>query len=561
MDFDIHRIIRRIIDLAPVWILMILGMWLVILQPLGPRFTLIPGDLGDARFVNYILEHFFLWINGLVKDYWNAPFFYPFGGTMAFGDNLLGSAPFYALMRWMGLDMASAYQGWYAFGSLLNYVAAGYVLSRLKLKPLATGIGAFFYAFGLPVLAQENHAQLLYHFCVPLACYSLWQLYQKMHLRYLVSTITFTVWQFFLTIYIGIFLVFLLVILAVLLPFFVEAKSLAKRLTVWPRSLRESWSIAHPTGRILTVVSITALGMGFLALVLRYYQISRIYGFHRNWTEVSSMLPRWWSFLLSDFSQLWGPLSKLFTDLPLRWEHQLFPGLSVILLILVGIIFHFRSENNRLAWLHFGAAFGLILLTLDISGFSFYQLIWKLPGMNSIRAVGRIFLVIMWPLSLFIAWVVDGILRQQIPRNRWRLAAAYLITGLLVAESVFYTHYRYDKTEANARLESLRQQIPAQLPADPILSVAMDRTEPFFAREIDAMLLAQQLGWPTLNGYSGNSPPGYASADSCKRLPQQIKQYMDFAKISDPSFYLGTMQRVVPIGFTDCDLTWWEEMP
>ena len=151
------------------------GLWMVVIVPLGPRLANIPGDLGDARLNNYLLEHFFRWISGLDKSFWNAEFFYPYPDTVAFSDNFLGSGIFYALFRWIGLDQETAYQGWYIWGFFLNYLAAAYVLSRLKFNPIGAAAGAFFFAFGLPVLAKESHAQLLYRFGVPLACLCLWQ--------------------------------------------------------------------------------------------------------------------------------------------------------------------------------------------------------------------------------------------------------------------------------------------------------------------------------------------------------------------------------------------------
>ena len=59
MNSKITRQTRIVIDLAPVWSAFILGMWLVIIRPLGPQLALVPGDLGDARFNNYVLEQFF----------------------------------------------------------------------------------------------------------------------------------------------------------------------------------------------------------------------------------------------------------------------------------------------------------------------------------------------------------------------------------------------------------------------------------------------------------------------------------------------------------------------
>lgn len=561
MNRAITKPLKRIIDQAPVWLLLILGMWLVVLRPLGAHLSLVPGDLGDARFNNYVLEHSYRWVTGLARDYWDAPFFFPFQQTISFGDNLSGSAPFYVLFRLAGLDRETAFQSWYILGNLLNFTAASYVLWRLKLKPLAVGIGAFFFTFGLPLLAQENHAQLLYRFCIPLACFSLWQFYQAPRLRALISLGVWLVWQFYLTIYMGIFLLLLLAVLLVLLPFFVPAQTFSQRFIVWPQHLIEAWSQALMTRRILAVIALAVLCLGFAILILPYYRASRIFGFSRSWSEVFTMLPRIQSYLLADNSQLWKSSASIFSKLPLRWEHQLFPGLAVVILVLAGIAGRFHTENRRLAWLHFGAALTLIALTLEVHGYSLYALVWQLPGMSSVRAVTRIMLVVMWPLSLFIAWVVDGFILRFTQQLRWMQAAVYLVAGLLVVESVFYTHATYIKTDAQYRLTDLAQQIPAIAPENPVLFVAEDPQEPFWAKEIDAMLLTQELGWSTMNGYSGNYPPGYSASKDCDQVPARIKTYMDFAGISSESFYLESIKRVVPLGFEDCDQIWWEKMP
>jgi len=561
MNQGITKRLRRVIDQAPVWLLLILGIWLVILRPLGAHLSLVPGDLGDARFNNYVLEHFFRWVTGSTRDYWNAPFFFPFQQTISYSDNLLGSAPFYALFRWAGLDRTSAFQGWYILGYLLNFTAVSYVLWRLKLKPLAIGTGAFFFTFGLPLLAQENHVQLLYRFCIPLACFALWRFYQVPRLQTLISLGAWFVWQFYLTIYMGIFLLLLLVVLIVLLPFFVPTQAFLQRFAVWPRCLIESWSKADLARRILAMTALAVLGFGFVILILPYYRTSRILGFSRSWSEVFSMLPRIQSYLLADNSQLWRSTASIFSSIPLRWEHQLFPGLAVLALVLAGITGRFHTNNSRLARLHFVAALTLIALTLEVHGFSLYQLVWRLMAMSSVRAITRIMLVVMWPLSLFIAWVVDGFILRFTQQFRWMQIAAYLVAGLLVVESVFYTHSTYVKADAQSRLDSLIKQIPAIVPANPVLFVAENQQEPFWAKEIDAMLVTQELGWSTMNGYSGNYPPGYMSSNSCKQLPLRIKNYMDFAGITSESFYLEIMKRVVPLGFEDCDPTWWEKMP
>ena len=560
MDSKIIRLGRAVINQAPVWVLFILGMWLVIIRPLGAQLALVPGDLGDARLNNYVLEQFFHWVSGLTRDYWNATFFFPFQWTMAFSDNLLGSAPFYALFRWANLDQMSAFQGWYMLGCCLNYAAAGFVLGRLKLKPLAVGAGAFFFTFGLPLLAQENHAQLLYHFCIPLACFSLWKFYQAPGLKWLAALAFWTVWQFYLTIYMGVFLLLLLAALFVLLPFWVPSLTFRQRLTAWPQRLIKSWTQANRTGRILAITTMVVMGLGLVGLLWPYFHVYRLYHFSRGWAEVSRMLPRPQSYILADNSQVWKT-GSFPANVGLRHEHQLFPGLAVLLLVLAGIAGRFKTENRRLAWLHLGAALVLVLLTLDVDGFSLYQWIWRIPGLNSIRAITRIMLVMMWPLSVFIAWAVDGFIQRFSQQRRWMQAAVYLVVGLLVVESVFYNHTTYAKADSQARLDSLRQLIPASVPANPILFafISPQRTDP--AKEIDVMLLAQELGWATMNGYSGNFPPDYVSPHSCKDLPGLIQNYTDNTHYPGPTFALELTKRVVPLGFVDCDPNGWGKLP
>jgi hypothetical protein len=553
--------IQKIIYFAPVWILLILGMWLVVIQPLGLHLTRLPGDLGDTRFNNYILEHFFRWATGQIKDYWNAPFFFPYQQTIAFSDNLLGSAPIYAMFRLLGLDRETAFQFWYILGYLLNFGAASYVLWKINLKPLAVGAGAFLFSFGLPLLAQENHVQLLYRFCIPLACLMLWQFFHTPKLRTLVYLCFWVVWQFYLTIYMGFFLVFLLGILFILSPFFIPEKTIFQRIMAWSRRLIEAWSQSNLPSRLVALSSGIALLLCGVALFLPYYQVHHNFGFYRSWAEVSAMLPRWQSYLLSDNSRLWRSQADIFSELPLRHEHQLFPGYSVLIYVFVGVVGRFKTENRRLAWLNLSAALVFIVLTLEINGFSLYWWIWHIPGMNSIRAVTRSMLVVMWPLALFAAWTIDGFMHWSKLQSRgWQLAT-YLLVGLLAAESIFYNHTTFTKADAQARLEDLRQLIPAEKPSNPILFVASNPKEPFWAEEIDAMLLAQELGWATLNGYSGNNPPGYKSAEGCEQLPARIKNYMDYARIEDSNYYLDIVKRVVALGFVDCDLSWWEKMP
>jgi hypothetical protein len=551
---------------ALIFVIFFLGMWFTVLKVFGNNFNFIPGGIGDASFTNYILEHFFRRVLGLDGSYWNSPFFYPFPYTTAFSENFLGSAPLYLLFRWIGLDRESAFQGWYALGYVLNYVSALFVLWRLSLKPLPAAIGAFFFTFGLPMLAQEGHTQLLYRFPVPLTCFLLWRFYLEPRMRTFFFLVVFFVWQFYMSIYLGVFLLLLLAAMALILTMRldsssliirVDLKSLWKHLIFWPKKITTAWLRSPIWERIIAPILIVCLCLGLVFLLTHYSKISKIYGFKRDWSEVESMLPRLKSFFLADQSLLWGPVSHLFPNFPMRHEHQLFPGFTILILIVLGLVWQFKSDLRKIAFVHLWAAIFLIILTLDINGFTFYQAVAWLPGLNSIRAVTRLQLVLMWPMALFAACVLDALLSKPIYREIFYLLV-YLSAALMITETASYRHSTYSKIAEEAKYSGLLAQLPKDIPENPILFLGNKSDIPWYETEVDGMLLAQDLGWPSLNGYSGNVPPNYAIADSCVQLPKRIINYMKFANITDESFYIGMMKRVVPLGFTDCDPNWWK---
>jgi hypothetical protein len=95
-----------------------------------------------------------------------------------------------------------------------------------------------FFSFGLPLMAEENYAQLIYRCGVPIACYFLWEFFERPKLWKLFVIGFGFVWQFYLGVYNGIFLAMLLSVMAALRPFFVPLQSWMDRFLYWPRRLK-----------------------------------------------------------------------------------------------------------------------------------------------------------------------------------------------------------------------------------------------------------------------------------------------------------------------------------
>jgi hypothetical protein len=365
-----------------------------------------------------------------------------------------------------------------------------------------------------------------------------------------------------ISIYLGVFLAMLLVFLLIALVFLprqgATKGSLWQKLTRLPREFVGAWRGAKKGERALTVLAISGLALVLGLSLLPYIRVARAYGFVRSTDEIFSMLPRPRSYLLADNAVLWSRISLNILGVPMRHEHQLFPGIAVSLLVMIGVVFQKRFTPCTTVWASLAAILFLMVFTLLFRGHSLYTLVWELPGFNAIRAVTRVILVLMWPIAVCIAWVASGLAEKK----SWvSQALLYLLLALLVAESGFYHHSTYSKAETQSRVAELRAKLPEALPADPVLYVGWNGQRDSLVTEIDGMLLAQELGWPTVNGYSGNLPPKYGPPDSCSRLPARITSFMAHSGITDESYYLDLMDRMVLIGFEDCDPAWWEGLP
>jgi hypothetical protein len=124
------------------------------------------------------------------------------------------------------------------------------------------------------------------------------------------------------------------------------------------------------------------------------------------------------------------------------------------------------------------------------------------------------------------------------------LLAAYEICAL--------TKPVFSIADADRRVDVIVRQAEAQARGTerPILAV------PFPSDiQLDAMLAAQQLGWPTVNGYSGSLVPGASWLPSCGMATAQYLAFDAWQKArKKPSqeTVAGMLRRTVFINSSDC---------
>ena len=481
-----------------------------------------PGDLGDTRFNIFVLEHVYQFVTGHIQDFASPGIFYPFPDTLFFSDTHVGSAVVYILFRDLGFAELNAFSLWFFIGCLTTYVAAYYALVQFGLKPLPAAVAAAIFAFGLPSLAQFARAQLVYRCGVPLAMLYLWR---SLHVGSAAALVAAALWllvQILIGIYLGTFLGFLMLGFAAAFLIF-EGRGSGRRWTGRLLGDLRRRAASPRAGDIALLLAFAAALVATGWLLFEYVQVARLYGLHRDWQKISIMLPRPSSYLIMDGLPYWHRLVSFVGDVPMRWEHQMFVGLGVLGLFAAGVwrlMFAWSSAEERaLSRAMLAALVVIVLLTLIVGdSFSLYRLIANVPGVNAIRAVTRIIVVLLFPIAYIAGTGLTMLFYECRPRTVG-VGVGLVLTFIAAYEMGAVAKSHFSIEDAERRIDVIMQQAKAQAKQidRPVLAVvsASEPGDPPYVIQLDAMLAAQRLGWPTVNGFSGNFVPAYTLQPRC----------------------------------------------
>ena len=487
--------------------LFIAGMYTYPIALLGPQRDRIPGDLGDARFNNYVLEHFHSFAIGKVDRYWDAPFMYPEKNVVARSDNLLGTAPIYSFFRHMEIKRESAFQSWILAMFALNFWCCFLALKAWSGETIGAACAAFIFAFGIYSIGQMDHAQMLPRFMVPVAFLFTWRYLSSGRPWYLFLTAIAVIYQFYCAIYLGFMLIYALL-------FLVLGFAIVQR--------RKLFAALQLKRSALVIAGILLLSAALLApLMLPYMEVSRTVG-ARPFQDVIASIPRPASYFFTHPAALsWRDLSEHSKfKFDLWWDHFLFVGAMPWIALIVAIVLLFMKrvaceQRSRMAILLI--AFGMsTLFILNIGERSLYQFVHVLPGFSALRALGRSINVQV----MFLLFLTAGTI-AMIPRRRgMTIVLSIALPILVILDNRIDTGWMryYDKWHGRNLVDEVARQMTTQI-EDPDVPIAYMPLLPMTEKELvhdrvieinlTAMLAAQQIGVPIVNGYSGSYPFGF----------------------------------------------------
>lgn len=478
------------------------GLYLVPINIYGPAFSKVPGDLGDARFNNYILEHNYQYFTGKVASYWDAPFMYPYKNVIAFSDNLLGSAPIYAAFRIAGSDRETSYQLWLLSLFVLNFACCYWVLKKESGNTILSSTGAYIYSFSILLVANIYNVQTFPRFIVPLVFYWCWKYIDQKQFRYFIYLGLGIIYQFYCGIYLGFLLLYALLFITI------------SYLIIYRDFTLFSPFKNSKTLKKYSIALIVFAGL-FLPFIYPYISISHDAG-APTFDEVFPYIPTLRSYFFTSKAPLfWGVLSDhLINGIKYWWCHFLFigalPWLGILMIPIVLVRNSTEPGTKKFILFLSLSLFLCFVFCLNINGFTLYKFIYKIPGFSAMRSMNRIINIeVLFFILIFVFAFHE--LSKSIRIINWLV---YLFPLFVILDNSINPQeiLTYNKKESQHQINNIVKEIGTQYDKNyKAIAYMPDIIDNPVYLNLDVMLASQELRIPCVNAYSGHNPGHFNS--------------------------------------------------
>ena len=430
----------------------------------------------------------------------------------------------------MSIDPDTSFQLWTIILVSLNFLIMFLTLkSGAGFSPFASAFGAYIFAFANVRVVQVGHPQLLPQFFSILVVFALLKIFplNQGYPNFAQVNKTYWICLFFLGVvlqlyaswYLGWFLVFGLTVCFFTSLFFQTSR-------------RQLQSIMLHHWKVTLVAAIVAAAllswMGF-----HYFEALQLVS-GRKWEDMDWTVPRVQSWFFMGYSNVvYGWTSDWILSnfrLTQIQEHQLGLGLVSLVCALLGLRKFWSTVWGKIVII---STLFIFLSSLNflgyLSGWRIIQIVF--PGATSIRAVCRISLLLLIVFSFGIATFLDQL------KNKGLVAILAIVMCL---EQVAVTP-SYDKEEYRERVDKIVELIPKDSHAFYYANLlSKNEIGTPYGCQLDAMWAQIRVNKPTLNGYSGNEPPGWPLSEclinpssAMNRLKQNLFEWCEKNYISE----------------------------
>jgi hypothetical protein len=389
----------------------------------------IPGDPGDPLLNAWVLGWDADRLRHGLRGLWDAPIFYPYRGTLAFSEHLLGIAAFVAPITWATGNPLIAYNA--AF--VLSFTLAGagmFLLAReLTGRSDAAWLAGLIFAFSPARLGQIGHLQVLMSGWMPLTLWALHRYLTTPSAVWWLALVAFGLAQSLSNNY---FIYFLALPAAV-----VAAGGLAAR-GAGPTTAAERRRITR---------GLAAAGAAVVAaltpIALIYFRVRRQFGFSRTVEDVTNLGADLGAYLHGNEAvhpplTLWRHLP--FVAKPIGPEGELFAGALALGLALAAVVASGRRwPDARAQPVRLYGLIGVFALILSLGaqptawgvhlpvGGVYRKLFDWLPGFDGLRVPARFGVVVLLAVAVLGGIGASALLSARRPAVRRILAGAFAL--------------------------------------------------------------------------------------------------------------------------------------
>jgi len=500
----------------------ILGATIFFRQQTSSGFDLISGNFGDARLIIYINEHWFRVFSGLA-DFRSPSQFYPLEGTLGYSDAFFLYQVFYSPLRFFGVDQFLAFQLTLVGLTAIGFASFFTLLRRVFNVPLYLAVvGALIFAFSNMNFLKIGHPQHLTIEFIPLlvlfgfeAVKSIAEAPRRACLFSGLMGAGLAL-VFFTSYYIGWFFVLASLILVPVL-------------LVLNRSDAIAMAKAHGLRVGVCLLVFAASFLIFLTPFLVTYLPVFLEGRKRSFAD-NLQFAGWISDVINvgAGNVLWGSVVENIPGYPVERlpnsEAQLATTPLLMIAMVVGTVFVVRHGMKHPVGQGFQVRLILALtitslvlqvVPLQAGGYSLWWAVYKfVPGASAIRVPYRLQIMNGLIVTLTVVLILNYWYRvqrmQDVPKR-----AGVALTGFVAVLAVEQINVEPTAFISRAQELAFLDKVPAVDAQCRVFYVADSNPtdRPFFAYQIDAMLISHRVGIPTINGYSGWEPDNWALRD------------------------------------------------
>ena len=492
------------------------------------------GDSLDARFTVLVNDHWYQSVIGN-QTFTNLNFYFPSENQLGYSDAFFTTGVLSIPIRLFG---ATALQSWIFSNicvvTICLFVACklfGIILTNKFYAALLTLLIASSY----PFIAQMGHPQTVGYLMVFPLLYFLFRAYQDpssivqnlVISILLLQILALTSWYAF------VFICAIGAILAGLSTLFFGVRVFQQKFLHILINCRNNYLEIPNVRKILMVFATIPLPL----LWLKIYSVGFGKVSDKNYGEFVFYAPRWGD-LFNSVNKSWG-VQKYFNDLTQQslvgsFERALgitpilFVMASLLVLVLISSSSRLAFENRKLVSVLVSVSIipSLILVT-DEAGHSLWRIIWVyIEPLRSIRVPFRI--------SVFATWILLFTIFFTLSRLKVKKVYVIAVFILLIIDTWRPVPSTWKESELISSsnqivINSLVEQKCGYFFLNPSLS-----NEAPWITQVDAITIANIIGIPTVNGYSGNSPDGWPIQEYWGRATEsEIKLWVKKSSNSD----------------------------